>query len=212
MQRFIRAAGIGPGWMRLTRCGLRSYNTLSRLHDEDGAMSEKDLNATRQHGGRYWAAWLRRVLCWGSARRALRRRARPNQPPMLRTGCWPPRSCAATRRGGRRAGTAAAGTAIPCRWKSGRRPPSWTSRARASVTHVWFTIASDDQHHLKNLVLRAWWDGESSPSIEAPIGDFFGLGPGRVFHLPVGTAHGRAGEGVEFAISPCLSRAPQRSP
>ena len=44
------------------------------------------------------------------------------------------------------------------------------------VTHLWFTIASEDQHHLKNLVLRAWWDGESSPSIEAPIGDFFGLG------------------------------------
>jgi hypothetical protein len=49
------------------------------------------------------------------------------------------------------------------------------------VTHVWFTIASDDQHHLKNLVLRAWWDGESSPSVEAPIGDFFGLGLGEYY-------------------------------
>jgi hypothetical protein len=49
------------------------------------------------------------------------------------------------------------------------------------VTHVWFTIASHDQHHLKNLVLRAWWDGENSPSVEAPIGDFFGLGLGEYF-------------------------------
>jgi Protein of unknown function (DUF2961) len=49
------------------------------------------------------------------------------------------------------------------------------------ITHVWFTIASPDQHHLKNLVLRAWWDGESSPSVEAPIGDFFGLGLGEYF-------------------------------
>jgi Protein of unknown function (DUF2961) len=49
------------------------------------------------------------------------------------------------------------------------------------VTHLWFTIASGDHHHLKNLVLRAWWDGESSPSIEAPIGDFFGLGLGEYF-------------------------------
>jgi hypothetical protein len=49
------------------------------------------------------------------------------------------------------------------------------------VTHVWFTIASDDQHHLKNLVLRAWWDGEDSPSVEVPIGDFFGLGLGEYF-------------------------------
>jgi len=49
------------------------------------------------------------------------------------------------------------------------------------VTHLWFTISSSDPHHLKNLVLRAWWDGEASPSIEAPIGDFFGLGLGEYF-------------------------------
>ena len=49
------------------------------------------------------------------------------------------------------------------------------------VTHVWFTINSPDRMHLKNLVLRAWWDGESSPSVEVPIGDFFGLGLGEYF-------------------------------
>lgn len=49
------------------------------------------------------------------------------------------------------------------------------------VTHIWFTIDSRDPHHLKNLVLRAWWDGEQSPSIEAPIGDFYGLGLGEYF-------------------------------
>jgi hypothetical protein len=49
------------------------------------------------------------------------------------------------------------------------------------ITHIWFTINSDDHMHLKNLVLRAWWDGESSPSIEAPIGDFYGLMLGDYF-------------------------------
>jgi hypothetical protein len=49
------------------------------------------------------------------------------------------------------------------------------------VTHIWFTINSQDEHHLKNLVLRAWWDGESSPSVEVPIGDFYGLGLGEYF-------------------------------
>ncbi|HEV2485364.1 MAG TPA: glycoside hydrolase family 172 protein [Terracidiphilus sp.] len=49
------------------------------------------------------------------------------------------------------------------------------------VTHIWFTIASPDPMHLKNLVLRAWWDGESTPSVETPIGDFFGLGLGEYF-------------------------------
>jgi hypothetical protein len=49
------------------------------------------------------------------------------------------------------------------------------------VTHIWFTISSPDPMHLKNLVLRAWWDGESTPSVEVPIGDFFGLGLGEYF-------------------------------
>jgi hypothetical protein len=49
------------------------------------------------------------------------------------------------------------------------------------VTHTWFTINSPDPMHLKNLVLRAWWDGESTPSLEVPIGDFFGLGLGEYF-------------------------------
>ncbi len=49
------------------------------------------------------------------------------------------------------------------------------------ITHFWATIASDDPHHLKALVLRMYWDGEPSPSVEAPIGDFFGLGLGDYF-------------------------------
>ena len=49
------------------------------------------------------------------------------------------------------------------------------------ISHIWITIASDDPHHLKALVLRMYWDGESVPSAEAPIGDFFGLGLGDYF-------------------------------
>ncbi len=50
-----------------------------------------------------------------------------------------------------------------------------------TITHIWITIASDEQFHLKKLVLRMYWDGEESPSVEAPIGDFFGLGNGEYF-------------------------------
>ena len=44
------------------------------------------------------------------------------------------------------------------------------------VRHIWCTMASDDEHALRNVVIRAFWDGEEHPSVEAPIGDFFGLG------------------------------------
>ena len=46
------------------------------------------------------------------------------------------------------------------------------------VTHVWFTISAPDGRHLKQLVLRMYWDGEATPSVETPVGDFFGLGLG----------------------------------
>lgn len=49
------------------------------------------------------------------------------------------------------------------------------------VTHIWFTINSREEYHLKKLVLRAYWDGEEYPSVEVPLGDFFGLSLGDYF-------------------------------
>ena len=49
------------------------------------------------------------------------------------------------------------------------------------ITHIWITIASPEQYHLKKLVLRVYWDDEVTPSVETPIGDFFGLGLGDYF-------------------------------
>ena len=43
------------------------------------------------------------------------------------------------------------------------------------ISHIWFTIAARSNDHLKELVLRAYWNGNANPSVEAPIGDFFGL-------------------------------------
>jgi D-arabinan exo alpha-(1,3)/(1,5)-arabinofuranosidase (non-reducing end) len=49
------------------------------------------------------------------------------------------------------------------------------------ISHIWITIASPEKYHLKKLVMRIYWDGENDPSVEAPIGDFFGLGNGEYF-------------------------------
>ena len=46
------------------------------------------------------------------------------------------------------------------------------------ISHIWFTINDRESYHLKRIVLRIYWDGEATPSVEAPIGDFFGLGLG----------------------------------
>ncbi|MFC4872536.1 glycoside hydrolase family 172 protein [Negadavirga shengliensis] len=49
------------------------------------------------------------------------------------------------------------------------------------IKHIWVTIASNEPGHLKKIVLRMYWDGEDQPSVEAPIGDFFGLGLGKYY-------------------------------
>jgi hypothetical protein len=46
------------------------------------------------------------------------------------------------------------------------------------ITHIWFTIAHDAPHYSRLLTLRVYWDGEEQPSVECPIGDFFGIGHG----------------------------------
>src|SRR6202035_1383186 len=47
------------------------------------------------------------------------------------------------------------------------------------VTHIWFTIAAQSANHLKEIVIRAYWDGNSKPSVEVPVGDLFGLNLGQ---------------------------------
>ncbi len=51
----------------------------------------------------------------------------------------------------------------------------------AVITHIWFTIADGEKYHLKKIILRMYWDNEPTPSVETPIGDFFGLGLGEYF-------------------------------
>ncbi len=64
------------------------------------------------------------------------------------------------------------------------------------IVHIWLTISHPDPHYANQLTLRIYWDGESHPSVEAPVGDFFGVGHGldRPFaSLPIRvTAEGRA--------------------
>ncbi|MFX1336972.1 MAG: glycoside hydrolase family 172 protein [Promethearchaeota archaeon] len=44
------------------------------------------------------------------------------------------------------------------------------------IRHIWMTLACSDPFYLRKAVIRMWWDGEVEPSVECPIGDFFGVG------------------------------------
>ena len=46
-----------------------------------------------------------------------------------------------------------------------------------TIRHIWLTTHSK-QELLRGCVIRAWWDDQPHPSIEAPLGDFFGFAHG----------------------------------
>jgi hypothetical protein len=65
----------------------------------------------------------------------------------------------------------------------------------AAIHHLWVTISAEAFYGRK-IVLRMYWDGEKVPSVEAPIGDFFGVGHGlnrNLSSLPIAdSSEGRA--------------------
>lgn len=51
-----------------------------------------------------------------------------------------------------------------------------------AVRHIWCTINHKDPMYRRNLILRMYWDGNESASVECPIGDFFGQGWGEQYN------------------------------
>src|SRR5215831_14860871 len=51
------------------------------------------------------------------------------------------------------------------------------------VTHMWVTIADNEYGWPRLLRLRVYYDGSSIPSVDCPVGDFFGVGHG--FERPI---------------------------
>jgi D-arabinan exo alpha-(1,3)/(1,5)-arabinofuranosidase (non-reducing end) len=72
------------------------------------------------------------------------------------------------------------GNADYVRIPSGERISLGEAKGAGIVKHIWMTMTSlgREKHELRQTVLRMFWDGEASPSVEVPIGDFFGVGFG----------------------------------
>ncbi len=51
-------------------------------------------------------------------------------------------------------------------------------RGPGMVTHIWVTVADNEFAWPRLLRLRVYYDGRKTPSVDAPLGDFFGIGHG----------------------------------
>lgn len=50
------------------------------------------------------------------------------------------------------------------------------------IRHIWMTTG-ENSNILRGLALRMYWDGEDTPSVQCPLGDFFGLGHGKAAYM-----------------------------
>ncbi len=66
-----------------------------------------------------------------------------------------------------------------------------------TIRHIWLTTGRSPQN-LRTLVLRGWYDGQEHPSIECPVGDFFGFAHGKVmpYHSAVHSVGPTAGMNI----------------
>jgi hypothetical protein len=64
------------------------------------------------------------------------------------------------------------------------------------VSHIWLTVADNEFAWPRLVRLRVYYDGKKTPSVDVPLGDFFGVGHGyerNVDSLPVrDSSYGRA--------------------
>jgi hypothetical protein len=62
------------------------------------------------------------------------------------------------------------------------------------ITHIWITIAPEAEKINRNdIIIRMYWDGNSFPSVESPIGPFFGNGWNEAYNfvsLPLSVSPG----------------------
>ena len=48
------------------------------------------------------------------------------------------------------------------------------------INRIYIALAAPELTDYRDAVLRCFWDGESTPSVEVPLGDFFGVTHGRI--------------------------------
>ena len=66
----------------------------------------------------------------------------------------------------------------PCvgRIESGETVTLMDIQGAGVIQHIWVTVADETpkgKFVLRDVVLRMYWDGEETPSVEVPLGDFF---------------------------------------
>lgn len=63
-------------------------------------------------------------------------------------------------------------------FKSGATATLLETAGPGMIRHIWLTSHARNPVHLRNLIIRMYWEDAAEPSVEAPLGDFFGVAHG----------------------------------
>lgn len=75
------------------------------------------------------------------------------------------------------------------------------ARAAGCINHVYFVMGFNELTDYRDAILRCHWDDEASPSVEVPLGDFFGLAHGRARTFSSRFAAVNPGDGCAHALN-----------
>jgi hypothetical protein len=90
----------------------------------------------------------------------------------------------------------------PCIWpvEEGKTYTLLDTEGPGMIRHFWCTIPPGQPLQLRNLILRMYWDGQEQPSVEVPLGDFFGLAHGRQLEVASDLIQMQSGKGFNCWI------------
>lgn len=90
----------------------------------------------------------------------------------------------------------------PCIWPfvKGTTHVLLDTEGPGMIRHIWCTIPPGQADHLRNVILRIYWDDQDHPSVETPLGDFFGIAHGRQRPLVTDFVSMQSGKGLNCWI------------
>lgn len=90
--------------------------------------------------------------------------------------------------------------------KDGAKVTIFDVKGAGVINRIWITISPGaDQLNRNNIILRMFWDGSSFPSVESPIGPFFGNGWDETYNfvsVPLAVSPGSGKSYVSYFAMP----------
>jgi hypothetical protein len=70
---------------------------------------------------------------------------------------------------------------LPCLWNLKKNQVYTFAEIEGpgAIRHIWITVPNSGPAKMRNLILRFYWDDQQTPSVEAPLTDFFGVSHGK---------------------------------